>query len=356
MLHRVRSIVAVLFVLALTLSVMGGAGIAAAKDDSSAIVTLSAGQEAFDADQNVVVSVTITNPSKHTIQILKWFTPAEDVEEPLFTVSVDGAPVSYVGPTYKRPEPKGEDYVALKSGESLTRTVSLSSYYDLSVSGSYTVRYDVAALDLYTSEKEGKSAGSLSSNSITLKVEGRAAPTGGIITPDAVTGTTSFNRCTATQQTTLVSARNQASTYSTNALSYLTAGTQGPRYTTWFGVFDSGRYSTVKNHFTAISDAMNNKPVTIDCGCKKKYYAYVYPNQPYVIYVCSVFWTAPLTGTDSKAGTLIHEMSHFNVVAGTDDFAYGQTNAKNLAISNPDNAINNADNHEYFAENTPAQP
>ena len=63
-----------------------------------------------------------------------------------------------------------------------------------------------------------------------------------------------------------------------------------------------------------------------------------------------------LTGTDSKAGTLIHEMSHFTVVAGTDDYVYGQAGAKNLAITNPNNAVNNADNHEYFAENTPALP
>ena len=60
------------------------------------------------------------------------------------------------------------------------------------------------------------------------------------------------------------------------------------------------------------------------------------------------------TGTNSKAGTLIHEMSHFNVVAGTDDFVYGQTGAKNLAITNPNDAVMNADNHEYFAENTPS--
>jgi peptidyl-Lys metalloendopeptidase len=63
-----------------------------------------------------------------------------------------------------------------------------------------------------------------------------------------------------------------------------------------------------------------------------------------------------MTGTDSKAGTLVHEMSHFNVVAGTDDHAYGQSAAKSLALSNPDLALNNADSHEYFAENTPALP
>ena len=37
------------------------------------------------------------------------------------------------------------------------------------------------------------------------------------------------------------------------------------------------------------------------------------------------------------------------------DYVYGQTSAKSLAKSDPSEAIMNADNHEYFAENTPAQ-
>lgn len=59
------------------------------------------------------------------------------------------------------------------------------------------------------------------------------------------------------------------------------------------------------------------------------------------------------TGTDSKAGTIVHEQSHFRVNGGTEDFVYGQGRAKNLARTNPTQAIMNADNHEYFAENTP---
>ena len=55
-------------------------------------------------------------------------------------------------------------------------------------------------------------------------------------------------------------------------------------------------------------------------------------------------------------GTIIHELSHFNVIAGTDDFAYGHTAAKQLALSNPAQARLNADSHEYFAENTPSLP
>ena len=35
---------------------------------------------------------------------------------------------------------------------------------------------------------------------------------------------------------------------------------------------------------------------------------------------------------------------------------YGQTAARNLADTDPDLAITNADSHEYFAENSPALP
>jgi peptidyl-Lys metalloendopeptidase len=48
-------------------------------------------------------------------------------------------------------------------------------------------------------------------------------------------------------------------------------------------------------------------------------------------------------------------MSHFTIVADTDDWAYGQSAAKSLAKSNPAKAVDNADSHEYFSENTPAQ-
>jgi peptidyl-Lys metalloendopeptidase len=41
------------------------------------------------------------------------------------------------------------------------------------------------------------------------------------------------------------------------------------------------------------------------------------------------------------------------VVVGTSDYAYGQTACKSLAIKNSNKAINNADSHEYFAENNP---
>ena len=107
-------------------------------------------------------------------------------------------------------------------------------------------------------------------------------------------------------------------------------------------------------HYDKIWDALANQNVTFDCSHNDNAYAYVYPTKPYIIYLCKLFWPAPLTGTDSQGGTIVHETSHFNVVAGTDDHVYGQAGARNLAKSNPNDAIDNADSHEYFAENTPA--
>lgn len=350
------------FLLVLLFAFAGVTGaLAASKGD--VVVTLSVGQTAFASSESVVIHVVIENTGKNPVQVLKWYTPAEDVEEPLFAVSRNGAAVNYTGALYKRPAATGNDYVVLKSGERLTRDVDLGAYYDLATTGDYVVTYDVASWNLF-SEKAGDKnvVESLSSNTLILAIQGRASSsqlTAEASQPASITGGTTFNKCTATQQSALITARNEASTYAANALSYLNANANNQptlRYTTWFGIYLASRYSTVTSHYDALSTTLDTASMKFDCGCKKPYYAYVYPNRPYTVYLCKVFWTAPMTGTDSKAGTLIHETSHFYVVIGTEDWVYGQTNAKNLAISDPTKAVNNADNHEYFAENTPYQP
>jgi peptidyl-Lys metalloendopeptidase len=171
----------------------------------------------------------------------------------------------------------------------------------------------------------------------------------------AKAGSVSFVGCSNTRASSITTAVGSSKTYAANSKSYLGAGTVGARYTTWFGTYSSTRYSTVRTHFNNIDSALNNQALVFDCSCTDSAYAYVYPTQPYKIYLCNAFWSAPNTGTDSRAGTIIHEMSHFNVVAGTDDHAYGQTAAKRLATRTPNKAVDNADNHEYFAENTPFQ-
>jgi peptidyl-Lys metalloendopeptidase len=246
----------------------------------------------------------------------------------------------------------------LRAGDSISYTVSLAEYYDLSQSGQYEVAYAVAAFNLFDEKGNGAQfRDSLVSNSVSMRVEGREPRAKPTPPPPPPPGGNSFNACTVDQQNLLVSARNQAKIYANGSRDYLNSNNSGtPRYLEWFGAYTASRYNTVKSNFTDIAYAMTNAGITFDCKCKQPYYAYVYPNQPYNIYLCKVFWQAPLSGTDSKAGTLIHEMSHFDVVAGTDDVVYGQAGARDLADDDPDAAITNADSHEYFAENTPPLP
>jgi len=127
-----------------------------------------------------------------------------------------------------------------------------------------------------------------------------------------------------------------------------------PRYVQWFGIYTESRYALVESNFDAISDALSQKNVTFDCGCDEPFaYAYIYLSRPYEIYLCGLFWSAPRLGIDSQAGTIVHEISHFRDVAGTEDHAYGQNGAMDLAFRYPVLAIDNADNYLYFAENTP---
>ena len=352
--RKVRSH-AFVFVLLIALFFTSAAG-AAPKDGPT--VSLSVAQSEFSSTQDVLVTVTLANPHRHTVRVLKWFTAAEGVEEPLLAVMRNGEPVAYTGAHYKRPAVTGRDYISLKSGESLSHTLNLGDYYDHSQSGQYEVFYAVASFQLF--DEKGNAFNyrdSLTSEKIVLSVEGRVARAKPTPPPTPLPGGTAFNACTAEQQTQLTSARLEARAYADESRDYLYGNnTNSPRYLEWFGVYTSNRYTTVTNHFTAIASAMTNAGINFDCKCRQNYYAYVYPNDPYRIYLCRVFWQAPLTGTDSKAGTLIHEMSHFNVVAGTDDVAYGQTAARNLADTSPEQAVINADSHEYFAENSPFLP
>ena len=326
---------------------------------SGAIVSLGVDRTSFGSGDDVVVHVSIMNPTGSSIKMFKWLTPIVGVDQPLFTVARDGKTVSYLGKFVKRAVPTENDYITILPGESLISDVNLSDYYDLSVSGSYTVTYNVASSELHINGdmQELKSTDFLTSNTVGLSIDGRANRVLQEVNPQFVTGTNGFVSCSPSQQAELISARNEASAYAANAVAYFSANKQGERYTTWFGTYDSGRYSSVSSHFLGIQSAIDTaNPMTFDCSldaCQSGWFAYVYADQPYTVHLCDAFWSAPTIGTDSKAGTLIHEVTHFNVVAGTKDYAYGQTAAKALAISNPGQAMMNADSHEYFAENNP---
>ncbi|KAI8803744.1 lysine-specific metallo-endopeptidase [Cladochytrium replicatum] len=78
-------------------------------------------------------------------------------------------------------------------------------------------------------------------------------------------------------------------------------------------------------------------------------FAFVQPTNPiFEITLCDHFWSAkPIGGDDTRAGTLVHEMSHFVNVGGTQDPAYGRKNA--IALTD-EVEIGNAENYEHYGE------
>ncbi|HEX5809915.1 MAG TPA: hypothetical protein VFY25_14700, partial [Anaerolineales bacterium] len=259
---KVRSY-ALVFVLLVVLLTAPAAG-AAPKDGPT--VSLSASQAEFAADQEVLVTVTLTNPHRHTVRVLRWFTPTEGVEESLFAVVRDGEPVAYTGPHYKRPAVTGRDYVSLKAGESISYTVNLGDYYDLAQSGDYQVFYAVASFQLFDEKGNAfRYRDSLTSEAISLKVEGRAAKGKPTPPPTPTPGATAFNACTVDQQGILLQARAAATNYASQSSSYLNSNNSGtPRYLEWFGAYSLARYTTVTNHFNDISEAFNSAGITFD--------------------------------------------------------------------------------------------
>jgi len=74
------------------------------------------------------------------------------------------------------------------------------------------------------------------------------------------------------------------------------------------------------------------------------------------IFVGDTFWSTGSSPPDAQAGVILHELSHFVDIGGTDDrildgkAMYGTENASQLASLDPTAAIDNADNIEYYLE------
>ncbi|CAE6476527.1 unnamed protein product [Rhizoctonia solani] len=312
--------------------------------------------------ENLSVTAVIKNTGTETLKLLKdprgvlssakthTFNVANEKGSPEFT----GLFVKY-SPEAVAKANNAANFAILAPGQTFEITHNLAGVYNFTNTGAGEFKIDASNVFQYV-DSNGKLA----------KIEATSESkkfgiTGNLGLPKiqarSLGKRVSYVGCSSTRQSQINSAVTAANNYVSGASTYLasvTSTASKPRYTTWFGTYNANRLSTVRSHFSLIgTDASST---TYDCStCTMSAYAYVYANQPGRIYLCSAFWNAPLTGTDSKAGTIVHEQSHFTVNGGTDDHVYGQSGARSLAQSNPAQAIMNADNHEYFAENTPAQ-
>jgi peptidyl-Lys metalloendopeptidase len=128
------------------------------------------------------------------------------------------------------------------------------------------------------------------------------------------------------------------------------------RLATWFGVQQPDGIAKVRQTLSA--SRVYADGTTYLCAVRSDaklgdYYAYVSPDKSFVITLGYFFFNAPESGFSSKPGVLVHELSHFTLAGATQDpDIYGPDAAKSIALSNPEKAISNAENIEYFVEST----
>lgn len=321
-------------------------------------------QKSFSKSDKVEVLVKYENNGPDTIYIRSIFFPNGPLFDSILKVTCDGEEVAYSGRTSKRVPDTINNSVSVPSGASIKAKIDVSSEYDLTKTGRYKIEVNADPEQIILNDPQAVSPRDESlvddriSSSI-VSVEGRdnvPVVTNTSSDSTASRGLSGYVSCSPSQKLLINSAFSTAVTYAKAAQTYLTSNTPSnrPRYVTWFGAYTSSLWNTAKTNFQKIATSLQSDSYVIDCSCTSSgTYAYVYRNSPYKIYVCGAFWSASTYGTDSKAGTIIHEASHFTVVANTDDNAYGQTACKNLANTSPTKAVQNADSHEYFAENTP---
>ena len=306
-------------------------------------VSITPSQSKYSAKDALFLTVRYTNTTTQTIKLLKWGTALEGrVNDDFLLISGSAGVMPYVGRHYKRAAPVASDYVSIAPGAYKEMSVDISDAYDLALEGRYQVR------SRYNSRLN--SAQNLGSVAEIKLSEDRLVRL--LKRPPA------FQNCAGSRPSAIDSAVSAAEAIARVARDSLratpvTMRSSARRYKEWFGVYSSGRWNTVQSNFDKIYSALSTRTLKFICDDTTAAYAYVYPSQPYDIYLGRAFWPAPRTGTDSKAGTIVHELSHFRIIADTEDFRYGQFRSRILAMNLPNDAIRNADNHEYFAENTP---
>ncbi|PIL25448.1 hypothetical protein GSI_13338 [Ganoderma sinense ZZ0214-1] len=316
--------------------------------------------DAIEGVENLRAITTLTNTGDQTLKLLNdprgalhtfptnaFAITTENGASPSFT----GMKVKYSpGRAAKLTDPSL--FTVLAPGESTSLTHDLSSAYNFTSTGHRS--YHIAASNLFHFVDANNEISAIRADAqgydFTL-TGGKLAVVRPVLGRDA-----QFHGCSSSQRSALATAAPYANAYAASALAYLRRHpfTSTPRYKTWFGTYTRAGHALVREHFAHIA-AHNYTRFTYDCTCTDPgVYAMVDPGELDTVYLCGAFWDAPRTGTDSQAGTLIHEASHFTANGGTDDYVYGQHGAGDLAASDPDEAVMNADSHEYFAENSPA--
>lgn len=292
--------------------------------------------------------------------LLKRDTPLEGHNSPFVQVSLHGSPLQYEGRYVYRTPPSKDEYILLKPGERVAVNVKINDIFTLHSDGLYDIKYNKPLQVLSKEEMdlgmEGREV--KVSESVSIYLENAHL----FSSPPRERLGQEEGTIVHTESCTLavyVGGSEKERSDTTAAHKKLCAGfdkvkakvRNDKNYTTWFGAYTASRADKVKGVYQKCRDGISQNTVTYNIrpsDCKPNWYAYTYHNSR-TVYLCNIYFRDPIacrTSGTSKEGTLVHEWTH--AFGLTEDFAYGETNVKNLAKSNPDKAVNNAETYEFY--------
>lgn len=316
------------------------------------------------------IEFQLHNDGPMSVVVLKWYTPLEGLWSDCLRVTHNGVNIPYDGPLAKRGAPSAQDFVCIPAGGSFAVCVDVSKAYDTTDPGFYEVAVDTtleeAITDIGLSAMVRTQEYSLTSPPVTFQVYGGTSPTQGTA---ARAAELQKNQKDATESESALQSpispkepkfegdssdmQDIIRTACINGYQLASEAAESfcdeATYREWFGTVSDARLSKVWSNFIHVKLAMEQKVFTYNFkgdGCPPHMYAYTYKGST-TVWICNEFWMADSTGTDSQAGTILHELMH--AVVSLDDLAYGQQKCKDLATADPNQAIRNADSHEYFA-------
>jgi peptidyl-Lys metalloendopeptidase len=330
-------------------------------------ISIAALQDKIGPTGPILFRFSLRNTTDAPLSVLEWGTPLEGFYNDMFKVTVNGKAVPYIGRLVTRRPPQPDDYVTIPPGQAVSTEFDLSKGYAISEAGRYEVVYQHTLQDVKVGSVQNLAVNQMhgfhqvGSNPATFEVTA-PRPTIRKESFDLAPSKWWTSNCSYSQDFELThDGLFYAHNLSVTALEALSGTTDAQRpwaqrYTTWYGAYDSNRYAHALDNFSKITTALNSLEFTCESSCDSSVVAYVYPDQAYMVHLCSPFWSYQWKGSFSKAGVVVHETSHFDAVAGTRDQAYWDSASKQLAISDPNAAVNNADAYRIFAENDPPEP
>ena len=308
---------------------------------------------------SVVCSFEFTNNANEDLYLLKRGTPLEGLFTPFITVSVAGVPVEYAGPFIHRLPPTKHEFVLLKAGESISASVQITDAFSIDIDGLYTVQYSKPLQYLSVNEMSAWSNGKLRESSVRESIRMYLEDAYLLLKPSRPEETKEIDYTVHLQSCSSANFANGNRNNSgvLDAHKRLCSGIDKVNignnnlYRKWFGAFTTTRESAVKAVYKKMRDGLAGTTVTYYHNgplCKSNWYAYTYKDGTYV-YLCNMFYTYPTAcrgpGTYTKEFGLIHEWSH--AFGYTDDVVYGSSQSQNLARTNPDKAVKNADSYGW---------